>query len=121
MLKIITKECKKHGLTDYVLEGRGAYRCKKCRVDAVMKRRQVVKQQLVEQAGGKCKLCGYDRCLNALQFHHLDPSQKCFGLDRGITRSYEQSAEEAKKCVLLCANCHAEVEAGFAETITPQW
>jgi hypothetical protein len=74
-----------------------------------------VKALLVEEAGGKCTLCGYDRCVAALQFHHLDPSTKAFGLSRkGVTKGIDSLRAEAAKCVLLCANCHAEVEGGFA-------
>jgi hypothetical protein len=68
---------------------------------------------LVMEAGGCCRLCGYDRCIAALQFHHLDPSTKEFGLGRRGARSIERQRAESKKCVLLCSNCHAEVEAGF--------
>ena len=50
----------------------------------------------------------------ALQFHHVDPSTKAFTLRDGDTRSLARMREEASKCVLLCANCHAEVEAGRA-------
>jgi len=58
-------------------------------------------------------VCGYDAYIGALQFHHLDPAQKSFGLSsQGFTRSLERMRQEAKKCVLLCANCHAEVEGG---------
>jgi hypothetical protein len=61
-------------------------------------------------------LCGYARCHAALQFHHLDRTTKRFALSReGVTRSLARAREEAEKCVLLCANCHAEVEAGFVE------
>jgi hypothetical protein len=68
---------------------------------------------LVAEAGGRCVICGYDRCVAALQFHHLEPSQKAFGLSkRGVTRSIEAARAEAGKCTLLCSNCHAEVEAG---------
>jgi ribosomal protein L30E len=50
----------------------------------------------------------------ALHFHHIDPATKSFGLARrGITRSLERVRAEAAKCVLLCSNCHAEVEAGL--------
>ena len=39
-----------------------------------------------------------------------------FALSReGVTRSLAKTREEAQKCVLLCANCHAEVEGGFAQ------
>jgi hypothetical protein len=61
-------------------------------------------------------LCGYAKSVVALQFHHVDPSAKRFALSReGVTRSLARAREEAAKCVLLCANCHAEVEAGLAQ------
>jgi transposase len=110
----MVSQCKHHGETSFVREGRGYYRCKRCRMDRVSQRRQVVKRKLVEEAGGKCSICGYDRCQQALEFHHLDPSLKEFDLGRkGVTRSLARSRAEARKCVLLCANCHREVEAGI--------
>lgn len=113
--KIAIFECKHHGSTEFVLEGRGHYRCKRCRSAAVSKRRRVVKRKLVEEAGGACAICGYSRWVGALQFHHLDPRRKVFQIGhRGHTRSLERCRAEARKCVLLCANCHAEVEGGFA-------
>jgi 5-methylcytosine-specific restriction endonuclease McrA len=70
----------------------------------------------VEEAGGCCRLCGYDRCVSALQFHHLNPAEKSFTLSNaGFTRSIAKARAEASKCVLLCANCHAEVEAGLRD------
>jgi transposase len=111
----MVSRCKHHGDTSFVREGRGYYRCKRCRMDRVSQRRQVVKRTLVEEAGGKCLLCGYDGCQQALEFHHLDPRLKEFDLGRkGVTRSLARSRAEARKCVLLCANCHREVEAGIA-------
>jgi len=51
----------------------------------------------------------------ALQFHHLDRAQKAFELSHGgVARALEAARAEAVKCVLLCANCHAEVEVGAA-------
>ncbi len=77
-------------------------------------RRRKVKRILVAEAGGRCSRCGYDRCIAALQFHHLDPSAKSFTLSsKGVTRGIDRARAEARKCILLCANCHAEVEAGF--------
>ena len=111
----VALRCRHHGTTDHVLEGRGSYRCKQCRGDRVAERRRAVKRVLVEEAGGCCVLCGYDRCEAALQFHHVDPHAKEFHLSRqGVTRSLERARAEAAKCVLLCATCHAEVEAGFS-------
>jgi hypothetical protein len=92
---------------------RGTYRCKLCRQEQVADRRRRVKRILVDEAGGSCALCGYDRCVAALQFHHLDPTEKCFALSsEGSTRGIDAARAEARKCVLLCGNCHAEVEAG---------
>ena len=113
--KYAKRICKTHGLTDFVLEGRGYYRCKACRMQRVMDWRRRAKLRLIAEAGGCCRICGYDRYSGALHFHHRDPSQKEFGLaKRGFTRSYEKMRAEAAKCVLLCSNCHAEVEAGVA-------
>ena len=79
---------------------------------SVSERRRRVKEILVAEAGGRCVICGYDCYIGALQFHHRDPRHKTFHLaQNGMTRSLERSREEVKKCVLLCANCHAEIEA----------
>jgi transposase-like protein len=113
--RFATFECDRHGTTEFVLEGRGYYRCKRCRAAAVVRCRRRVKQILVEEAGGCCALCGYGRWIGALQFHHVDPTRKKFHIAyRGYSRSLDRSRAEAQKCVLLCANCHSEVEAGFA-------
>lgn len=105
--------CATHGLTEYRPDSRGTMRCLRCRSAHVAARRRRVKEQLVAEAGGCCALCGYDRCLRALQFHHVDPATKEFAIGpRGVTFSIARARVEAAKCVLLCGNCHAEVEAG---------
>jgi Homeodomain-like domain len=107
--------CELHGVTTFARRADGYYRCLACRANAVVKRRRTVKQILVAEAGGACRICGYDRCPAALQFHHLEPTQKVFSLSRrGVTIALDAARAEAAKCVLLCANCHAEVEGGFA-------
>jgi hypothetical protein len=116
----VDRVCPRHGLTLYVLESRGSYRCRRCRSEAVARRRRRVKSVLIQEAGGRCQLCGYDRHQGALEFHHRDPSAKTFGLgEGGVARSIEIVRREARKCVLLCANCHAEVEAGVATLGSP--
>ena len=115
MPKLLIKECPRHGRTEYVLEPyRNRYRCRKCRNFQVTKNRQNRKLKLVEHFGGKCKVCGYDKCPQALQFHHLNPGEKEFGISKsGLCRSYERMLAEAKKCLLVCCRCHAEIENGI--------
>jgi len=106
-------KCRHHGYTAFFKRKDGAFRCLQCSSAAVAARRRRVKKTLIRESGGGCAVCGYDRHPSALHFHHLDPAQKAFTVSRrGVTRSIEEVREEARKCVLLCANCHAEVEAG---------
>jgi DNA-directed RNA polymerase subunit RPC12/RpoP len=110
----IVRVCATHGTTTFRLKGDGYYRCSRCAAEAVLRRRARVRDRLVEEAGGRCTLCGYDVSTVALHFHHLDPALKEFTIRSGETRSIARMRAEAAKCVLLCANCHAEVEAGLA-------
>jgi transposase len=111
----VTLACAHHGEAEFYLEGRGSYRCKRCRVDAVARRRRRVKAILIAEAGGGCVICGYNRHPRSLAFHHLDPLEKRLEINaKGIAVSLERLRAEARKCVLLCANCHAEVEDGVA-------
>jgi hypothetical protein len=109
----VERTCPRHGVATFRLDARRTYRCTRCSTEAVSERRRNVKRILVAEAGGCCAICGYEGCVAALQFHHLNPSTKLFSLaTEGATRSLARARAEAKKCVLLCANCHAEVEAG---------
>jgi predicted HNH restriction endonuclease len=69
-----------------------------------------IKERLVKELGGACYICGYNKCFEALEFHHKDPAEK----DKKISdfSSYEKAVEEAKKCILVCANCHREIHLG---------
>lgn len=109
------KECKIHGLTKYIKpKTKGsAWRCCKCRSEAVQRRREKLKAMAIEYKGGKCSKCGYDKCDAALDFHHLDPSQKEFALSkRGNTRAWSKMIPELDKCILVCSNCHREIHHG---------
>jgi len=112
----IERVCLTHGPSVFVKHSsKDHYRCIACRKERVVARRRAVKAMLVAEAGGSCVLCGYGRHPRALHFHHLDPAGKAFGLaSAGVTRSLERSRAEARKCALLCSNCHAEVEDGVA-------
>jgi DNA-binding transcriptional ArsR family regulator len=118
-LRYVESRCQHHGLTKFILENRGYYRCMQCRMERVSAWRRRAKRRLLDAAGGACVLCGYDRTPVALQFHHLDPSKKEFSISReGVTRSFAELEAEAAKCALLCANCHAEIEHGYASLPT---
>ncbi len=102
--------CKKHGEIKSIKVKDRKQRCSKCAIDAVSKRRQKIKLLAVEYKGGKCEKCFYKKSIAALQFHHLDPAKKDFGISqKGATRSWEKVKLELDKCILVCANCHAEI------------
>lgn len=110
------RTCRHHGNVEFVLDRRGTWRCRQCRQDAVAERRRKVKRILVQEAGGRCLICGYDRSVAALQFHHIDPESKRFNVSqKGHTVGIDLAREEASKCALLCANCHTEIEMGIAQ------
>jgi len=88
-------------------------------IQAVAKRRKRIKEMSIKHLGGKCKACGYSKCIAALDFHHLDEDKKKFGLSQdGLTRSWERTKNELDKCILLCANCHREFHAGVLQLKT---
>ena len=110
--------CSKHGPTRFILEGRNYFRCARCRAERVAGQRRKIKAQLLRDGGECCQVCGYSRDPRALHFHHLDPGEKEFGLSaNGAARSLSRARAEAAKCVLLCANCHAEVESGLLNVV----
>jgi cytochrome c553 len=80
----------------------------------VTRRHQKVKRILVDEAGGSCTICGYDRCMANLHFHHLEPAAKSFAMTTASGKSLAAYREEARKCILVCANCHGELEAGIS-------
>ena len=107
--------CRLHGEVEFLVFRSGRHRCARCNAEAVIRRRRKVKRLLVEEAGGGCARCGFDDHPSALHFHHLDPAGKEFGVSsKGVTIALDRSRAEARKCILLCANCHALVEAGVA-------
>jgi hypothetical protein len=114
-VQVVQRHCRRHGVTAFRPDAKGTFRCGRCVAERVSEHRRRVKQTLVAEAGGRCILCGYDRCVRALEFHHVDPATKRFGVAlHGVARSLERARAEAAKCVLLCSNCHMEVEAGVA-------
>lgn len=80
--------------------------------EAVINWRKRTKLRLIEYKGGKCEICGYNRCPEALEFHHINPEEKSFTIS-GNSRSFNTLKLEADKCILVCSNCHKEIHAGL--------
>ena len=67
------------------------------------------KKKAVEDLGGKCQICGYNKCIEALDFHHINPKDKTFNIATKMGMSFEKLKPELDKCILLCSNCHREL------------
>lgn len=78
--------------------------------------RRELKQKAVAYKGGSCEICGYNKCLAALTFHHRDPETKAFGIsDIMSIYSWSRIKRELDKCHLLCSNCHCEAHHGVLD------
>jgi len=71
-------------------------------------RRMEYKLKAVKHMGGKCQICGYNKSIAALDFHHVNPLEKDKSIKNLICGSWTKIENELKKCILLCANCHRE-------------
>ena len=71
--------------------------------------RRSMKLQAIKLLGEKCSICRYDKCIDALEFHHTNPQEKEFKLGSGNTMSWKEYKEEVLKCILVCSNCHKEI------------
>ena len=76
--------------------------------ESVISWRKRTKIKLIEYKGGKCEICGYNKCYGALHFHHLNSDKKDFDIS-GKSLSFERLKAEADKCILVCSNCHSEL------------
>jgi hypothetical protein len=71
-------------------------------------RKERNKKHVMKYLGGKCCLCGYNKSYSAMDFHHVNPLEKSTAIKNISSCSLEKILTEAKKCVLLCSNCHRE-------------
>jgi transposase len=99
-IKFCSKKCKNKYYSSYDIEGQIRYQWEKG-----IKR----KLKLIEIMGGECEKCGYKKNISALVFHHKNDKKIKLDLRSLSNRSWRISLEEAKKCKLLCANCHMEL------------
>ena len=108
--------CPKCGKTfivkDHAFNRRYCYECMPQIPENGAQIRKIMKQWAVEYKGGKCQICGYNKCIEALELHHTNPAEKDFNLsDRNIPLDWEVIKKELDKCILVCANCHREIHA----------
>lgn len=68
-----------------------------------------LKERIVYVMGGQCKCCGYNKCIKALELHHLNPDQKEITISHNTNQSWIKVKEELPKTILVCANCHREI------------
>lgn len=73
------------------------------------------KYDLAQVLGGKCCICGFNSFVEALEFHHIKPEGKEFGItaSNAVTKALDKQLVELKKCALVCANCHRGIHAGY--------
>ena len=87
---------------------------RKRRVKSVQKRRHKLKYLAIKYKGEKCSICNYNKCKDALEFHHIDPKEKDFIIsDRSISFTWDEAKKELDKCIVVCSNCHREIHAGI--------
>ncbi len=83
--------------------------------------RQKNKIKSVEYMGEKCKNCGYNKCIQALDFHHINPDEKEFSLSKLMNHKFETIIKELNKCILLCSNCHMETHQELYDKIETKY
>ena len=125
MIESQLMECPSHGLVKFNKHKNGnaapRFRCSKCSAEATARVVKAKQDKAYEKYGSACKICGYDKCTRALDFHHLDPSVKEVEPSKVFSRSWEKIQLELDKCILLCSNCHREVHAGITKIPWDGW
>jgi hypothetical protein len=86
--------------------------CIKCSIRSITENKHNLKKEIVQYKGGKCILCGYNKNIKSLVFHHIDSSVKEFSIS-GVNYNLEKLKKEIDKCILVCRNCHAEIHEGL--------
>jgi hypothetical protein len=92
----------------------GSVYCKKCTTQQVVERTKKLKQEMVNYKGGCCQVCGYNKYIGALDFHHLNPNEKDFTIAHVRQYKFDDIIKsELDKCLLVCSNCHREIHGGL--------
>lgn len=119
-LECTCQECGRRYIYD-PRKGHTKRRCNSCRSSGGgAAGRAALKARMVAHKGGRCQRCGYDRCLRALHFHHLEPERKRFNLHSAFNRSWTSVLAELDDCLLTCSNCHRELEGAIRRAWGPR-
>ena len=86
---------------------------KRCASCLAIVRQTKRKEKCIEYKGGKCIVCGYKKCHQAMVFHHINPEDKKFNISGNHCLSWNRVKQELDKCILLCNRCHSELHAGI--------
>ena len=112
MIQSEIKLCPIHGETEFHFYEKsgsnGQWNCLKCESELAVLKKQKYKLKMIQYKGGKCEICGYNKNIAALEFHHLNPEEKDFTIS-STHHSWEDTQKELDKCICLCANCHREL------------
>ena len=87
-------------------------RCKNCDIIYIREGREEFLRTIVEM---RCAICNYDKCIGALDFHHIDPTEKSFAISDSNVRDLDRLLPEIQKCAILCCRCHREYHAGLID------
>ena len=109
--------CKIHGIDSVYQKKRGDWQCRKCHAGYINNARTKIRDELISRKGGKCEKCGYDKCNDALCFHHLKDKKFTLSKVNMMLKSQSELNEELEKCTLLCANCHAEIHSASVDQL----
>ena len=120
----ICYKCGDNNPENFYKKNNGLYKkgyCKNCHNKHVIERMKSNKIKAVEYKGGCCKICGYNKCIEALDFHHKDPSTKDENWNRMKGWCLERIYTELDKCILLCCRCHREIHYDHTLANTLDW
>ena len=115
MTAFICRTCNIEGKEYYYSNAK--YQCKSCWNKRTAKSGKDKIQSLKDEYGRKCVVCGYNKCVDALEFHHTDPLEKEFHLGERRGLSVDKLRNELNKCMLVCRNCHAEIHFNMKQPI----
>jgi hypothetical protein len=93
----------------YFYNRKSGHSTKKCNSCLVNSSKEIKKKMAIFYKGGKCAICNYDKCTEALDFHHIEENKKEFTISGNHCLSWEKIKKEIEKCILVCCRCHREI------------